>query len=329
MAEVAGVFALSHSPFCYIPPDLWNDIRASRRLRGDVPFDDLAANRAKADRIQRAFAFLRAKLAEAAPDVLVIFGDDQREYLDFDNYPSFAIYVGKEFHGALSPEDIVQYVPGGRADVPRRTVPGHPGLALALLTGLQEHGFDPAFCMDIPETPEVGHAFLRPLESLTDFTLPTVPVMVNCYFAPQVTARRCYQLGRAVRAIIDAYADDLRVAVIGSGGLWHTPGAQDAYLDEAFDRATLRYLEAGDVCGAAAFFDSYQIPEGDRSQPLGEISRTSTGLPAARGPQGGTREFCNWVAAAAVVEGHKAEVIDYIPIYASPLGAGFAYWPGV
>ena len=256
----------------------------------------------------------------------MIFGDDQREYLDFDNYPSFAIYAGEEFTGALSFHDTVRYLhPNEGIEVPHRTVKGHPELAAALLTGLRDRDFDPAFCLETESTPQVGHAFMRPLESVTDFSIPAVPVMINCYFAPQMTAGRCYKLGTAVREIVESMPSDLRVAVIGSGGLWHTPGAKGAYLDEQFDRESLRYLETGDIFGAARFFDGYQIPAGDTSQPVGERNRTATGLPSSTGPQGGTREFCNWIAAAAVADAKPWTVIDYVPVYSSPVGAGFGY----
>jgi hypothetical protein len=209
-------------------------------------------------------------------------------------------------------------------------VAGHPGLAVALLTGLMRRGFDPAFCMEMPK-PErvVGHAFLRPAESLTDFRTPIVPVFLNCYYAPQPTAARCYALGRAVREILDAHPGDLRVAVVGSGGLWHTPRAPDAYLDEAFDREILKAMAAGDARGMARHFDDYQVPAGDRSQDVGARGRGATGMPGPGGPQGGTREICNWIAAAAVADGKPATIVDYVPVYASPIGAGFAYWPEV
>jgi hypothetical protein len=314
MATLAGVFNMSHSPFCYMPPERWNEVRASRALRPDVPADDVETNRAKAARVARAFAALRARLAAVAPDVIVVFGDDQLECFDFGNYPAFAVYAGETFHGALAG--------GGTA-----SVPGHPALAAALLTGLMQHGFDPAFCLDMPE-PErgIGHAFLRPAESLTDFTTPIVPVFLNCYYAPQPTGLRCYQLGAAVRAIIAAYPGRLRVAVVGSGGLWHTPRARDAYLDETFDRAMLAAMTAGDARGMACYFDEYKVPAGDASQATGGRGPGATGLPGASGPQGGTRETCNWIAAAAVAEGSPATVVDYVPIYASPIGAAFAYW---
>ena len=314
MATLAGVFNMSHSPFCYMPPEKWNEVRASRAHRPDVPHDDVEVNRAKAARVAKAFATLKAQLAEARADVLVVFGDDQLECFDFGNYPAFSVYAGASFHGSLAA--------GGRA-----TVPGHPALASTLLTGLMRRGFDPAFSLDMPKPDRgIGHAFLRPAESLTDYTLPILPVFLNCYYAPQPTALRCYQLGVAVREIIAEHPGPLRVTVLGSGGLWHTPRAKDAYLDEAFDQAILKAMAKGDARGMARHFDEYKVPAGDVSQPVGPRSAATTGLPETIGPRGGTRETCNWIAAAAVAEGRPATLVDYIPIYASPIGAAFAYW---
>jgi hypothetical protein len=317
MAQLVGVFNVAHSPTCYRPAEEWNGVRASRTLRADVPMDSLEDNRNKKARVEAAFATLRARLTAARPDVVVIFGDDQLECFDFTNFPAFAVYVGDTFEGAL-------------ASGHRAKLRGHPELSMALVTGLMRRGFDPAFCMDMPK-PErgVGHAFLRPAESLTDLATPIVPVFLNCYYAPQPTARRCYQLGRAVREIIDAHPSALRVAVVGSGGLWHTPRAPDAYLDEAFDGEILRLMAAGDAARMARFFDDYTIPAGDRSQDIATRGRGATGMPSPGGPQGGTRETCNWIAAAAVADGKPATIVDYVPVYASPVGAGFAYWPEV
>jgi hypothetical protein len=180
--------------------------------------------------------------------------------------------------------------------------------------------------MDMPK-PEhgLGHAFMRPAESLTDLQTPVVPVLFNSYYAPQPTAMRCYQLGRAVREAIEENPSDLRVAIVGSGGLWHTPGMKGAYLDEDFDRVLLGHLEAGDGKGMAEYFDAYRIPEGDTSQEWRQPGREVTGMPGFGGPQGGTRETCHWIAAAGVADGARSTVVDYIPVYASPIGIGFTY----
>lgn len=74
-----------------------------------------------------------------------------------------------------------------------------------------------------------------------------MPFFINCYYPPQPTGRRCYELGRAVRQPIEQAPLELRVAVLGSGGLWHTPLWPDAYLDEAFDQAVLDAVRAGDA----------------------------------------------------------------------------------
>ena len=327
MARLVGVFQAAHTPFCYRRPEDWNRARSGRPLRPDVPLDDLESNRRKFARVQEGFATLKRKLAEARPDVIVIFGDDQLECFDFTNYPAFSLYVGETFEGALTKEDAPM---GGIEDSsPAKKVQlkGHPQLGIALLTGLMRRGIDPAFSMDMTK-PEagIGHAILRPVQSLTDLRTPIVPVLINCYYAPQPTAARCYQVGRTVREVIEEYPDGLRVAVIGSGGLWHTPQKPGAWLNEAFDEELLARMARGDIQAMAAHFDEYRIPEGDTSQDIGARGRAVTGMPGFGGPQGGTREICNWIAAAAVTDGTTATIVDRVPIYASPIDAAFAYF---
>ena len=327
MARIVGVFQTAHTPFCYRRPEDWSRARSGRQLRPDVPLDDLESNRHKYARVQEGFAVLRRKLAEAGPDVIVIFGDDQLECFDFSNYPAFSIYVGETFEGALTGEAApIGGLPG--AEPPKKVqLKGHRELGVALLTGMMKRGIDPAFCMDMPKPEEgIGHSILRPAQSLTDLRTPIVPVLINCYYAPQPTAARCYQVGRAVREVIEEFPDGLRVAIVGSGGLWHTPQKQGAWLNEAFDEALLGHMARGDIKAMAAHFDDYRISGGDASQEIGVRGRGVTGMPAFGGPQGGTRETCNWIAAAAVVEGTTATIVDRVPIYASPIDAAFAYF---
>jgi hypothetical protein len=329
MAKIVGAYTTSHSPFCYMPAERWNDVRGKRSLREDVPFEDLETAKVKEARIAKAFATMRERVAEDRPDVLVIFGDDQLECFDFNNYPTFCVYLGDEFHGALSASDLQYNADGSRPKSEQHQMKGHSGLATGILTGLLKRDFDPGWAMDMPKPDKgIGHAFMRPAETFTDLSVPVVPILVNCYFAPQATAKRCYALGKAVRAAIEEYPEDLRVVVIGSGGMWHTPGAKDAWLDEEFDQELLTFMAAGDARGMAEHFDAYNVPDGDLSQPVGQAARTATGLPASVGPQGGTRETCNWIATAGVMDGTRATIVDYVPVYSSPCGEAFAYWEG-
>src|SRR3972149_1622553 len=169
MARVVGVFNTAHSPFLYMPPERWNEVRAGRALREDVPFDDLETNKRKKERIEAAFATMRQKMAALAPDVVIIFGDDQYEC----------------FEGSLSHRDVNFGRPPGngeRPEFPKAKLKGHPALGTSLLTGVMKRGFDPAFCMDMPKPDRgVGHAFLRPAESITDMKTPGIPALINCY----------------------------------------------------------------------------------------------------------------------------------------------------
>jgi hypothetical protein len=332
LAVIVELIATAHGPFCYIPPSEWHAERIKRPISDVVPIDDLEANIAKGKRIENGFSRLRSRLADAQPDVLIVLGNDQRELFDFTNYPAISILGAPDYHGL--------FLSGATyAATDRITVKGEPDLATLLLTGLMQRGFDPAFSLDLPASGHgLPHAIMNPLKTLTNLSIPVVPILLNCYYTPQVSAMRSYQVGRAIREILDADPSSLRVAIVGSGGLWHTSGEEGAYIDEAFDTKLLDFMAAGDIESMARHFDSYQIPKGDRSQ-LASPRRSSdnllssgfesTGLPPARGPQGGTRETCCWIAAAAVADGKAATIIDYVPIYASPIGVAFAYWPSV
>ena len=63
----------------------------------------------------------------------------------------------------------------------------------------------------------------------------------------------------------------------------------------------------------------------DTSKDTSVRSRNVTGRPSPGGPALGTRETCAWIAAAAVTEGRPTTIVDYIDVYASPVGNAFAY----
>jgi hypothetical protein len=335
MARIVSVICTSHTPFMLASLDRWEHTRTLRAAKGgfdpSVPVETRAEMETKEARILAARGVLRDTLRAAAPDVLVIFGDDQLEQFKLSNFPALSIFTGEDFSGFhIAPVDGPP-APGDWPPRPRTpehwsTVPGRPDLAKALLTRLAARGFDMAFSARLAD-PErgMGHAIMRPHTLLeTGFTIPTVPIWVNCYYGPQPTAQRCYDFGRAVREIIEAFPADLRVAVIGSGGLWHTPGAGNSILDESFDRAILAEVASGDARAMAATFDAYPVvydPADERS-----VKDASGGTGIVAGLGSGTGESRNWVAAAATVDGLPGTVVDYVPVYASPVGIAFAYW---
>jgi hypothetical protein len=327
MAQIVGTFFHSHGGTTSIPGERWSELRSGRPVRADVPVDDDETNVKKAARTHEGFRVLREKIAELKTDVLVVFSDDQLECFDFNNYPGFAVYVGDKFKKSPRVRPGREGDAAGRHVEPGACFNGHPELSTAVLTGIMKRGFDPAFCMDMPK-PDRGIAsgIIRTAEELTDWQMPIVPIMMNVYFCPQPTAYRCYQLGKAVGEVIREFPGDLRVGVVASGGLWHTPGQDQAWLNEEFDVQTLELLKKGDAQGMAEYFESYVVPDDDLSQEIKTARRNVTGLPTqGNGPQFGSRETCTWISAAAVSEGHPTKIVDYIQVYASPVGNAFAY----
>jgi Catalytic LigB subunit of aromatic ring-opening dioxygenase len=332
MARIPLVMTTSHSPFLYTPPEYWNQIRAKRSYRDEVPYDSDDVNKEKYERCQAGLARLRAKVEEVKPDVMVIFGDDQKELFDFKNFPALGMFLG-ESYGGYKRLAYKSYVPGAGREHWEKTpehwteVKSHPQLARHIMRSLFEQDFDLSFSVDLPDREEgMGHAFMRPTTSLTpNYDVPVIPIFVNCYFPPQPTARRCYQLGRAIRKAILSCPLDLDVAVIGSGGLWHTPGAPDSWLDEGFDMSMINAMKKGDIMRMAEKFDAYREPA-DKAVPEDPRRIAVTGIPGLGGPPGGGGETRNWVAAAAVADGAPGTIVDYVPVYASPIGMGFAYW---
>ena len=335
MARVCSVIATSHSPFLYAPSEQWETGRATRLARGglspDTKVDTVEENARKKARIEAAFGVLREHLQAAKPDVLLIFGDDQLEQFDFKNFPALSLFTGASFAGYKISRMIGLPVGPKREERPKTpdnwvTVQSNTDFSHALLRELMNDGFDLAFSNELCDPEEgMGHAFMRPLYYLDpDYRIPMVPFSVNCYYGPQPTGKRCYQLGRAVRAAIERMPLDLNVAVIGSGGLWHLPNYPNSWLDETFDNTILAGIKAGDARKTAEYFDTVQLPYDPADK--GSVNLASGGTGVLLGVGGGTGETRNWIVASAVADGQPGTVVDYIPVYASPIGVSFAYW---
>lgn len=337
MAQLCTVIATSHSPFLFIDGSEWSRIRTLRDLPGRydpaAPIDTDEENLAKHARCMAALDELQRQLTAARPDVVIVFGDDQDEQFSVANTPTLAVYAGESFGGYR----VSKYAGVPLPNTPRVERPvdpenwgevaGNPELAKHLLTGLVRAQFDPAFMLELPH-PEVGmsHAFMRPLHCLRPaLDLPVVPIFIDCFYGPQPTGRRCYDLGRAVRGLIDSWPADLRVAVIGSGGLWHTPLDANATIDERFNADILAAAVAGDAKAMADTFDEGLERCADYDAAQIESATGGTGMLVGYGS--GIGETRNWVAAAAVAEGSTGVVVDSVPIWASPVGVAFAHWP--
>src|SRR5207247_5034997 len=95
---------------------------------------------------------------------------------------------------------------------------------------------------------KLDHGFLVPMPLFfghdPTWTVKSVPLVVNVIQHPIPTGRRCLALGRAIRAAVEKYPKDTRVAVIGTGGMSHQlHGERFGHLNSQFDNYWLDAIE--------------------------------------------------------------------------------------
>jgi gallate dioxygenase len=171
------------------------------------------------------FAPVRAWLAEKAPDVLFFVYNDHVTSFFFDHYSNFTLGFGEKF--AVADEG------GGPRPLP--AINGHPALARHIANGLVADEFDLSFF----QSRGLDHGVFSPLSMMLpyekEWPVSLVPLQVGVLQFPIPTARRCFALGRSLRKAILSFPGDLKVAIVGSGGLSHqVSGAFD--LTDAFPR---------------------------------------------------------------------------------------------
>ena len=214
------------------------------------------------DRCQRAIGAIADTYATAAPDLAVIIGNDQSEIFTAENIPAFSVFWGESIENFPRSQEEVEKLPPGIAPAEigyrpatRTTYPCHPALGKHLITSLMNDGFDVAQSQRLPTGPRgsnaaphaFGYVFRRVMQ---DKPIPHVPVLVNTHYPPnRPSARRCFELGRAIARAVQSFPGDARVALIGSGGLTHY------VIDEDFDRKVLRAMETGDTATITAIDD--------------------------------------------------------------------------
>jgi protocatechuate 4,5-dioxygenase beta chain len=160
------------------------------------------------------FGSLRARLAEAEPDVLVVVSGDHFNQWFYDNMPTFCIGKAPRARGPFPHEQelfgVTPYDTALEGDVARHL----------LRTGLRR-GIDFAYSDDFV----LDHGFTVPLNFLRpERDIPVVPIFTNVMAPPVAPGRRFYELGAAVVEMIEAHPADLRVAIIASGHLANAVG---------------------------------------------------------------------------------------------------------
>lgn len=267
MAEILGLGLSHYPPLCLPDPMMAGILRATLKDPG-IPADvkdpenwspamqaewgsdagvaSAAVHRAK---LVAEFRKLRKVLDDFAPDVVLIWGDDQYENFKEDVIPPFTVcaYDDMDIYPWRHAQDssIVAGKPnawGETADKHYR-LRGRRDIAKHLVGGLLESGFDMAYAYKPLHHESLAHAFTNAILYLdydrVGWDHPTITVPINCYGRKVISARgfmtdidqvldldppgpspaRCMAMGAATARILRE--SPWRVAVVASSSWSH------------------------------------------------------------------------------------------------------------
>jgi gallate dioxygenase len=218
MARIIGALACSHTPTLGFALDT--------NKRNDPAWTPIFQH----------FEPLQQWVKDRQPDVMIVIFNDHVTSFFFDHYSAFTLGIGNEFPVADE---------GGGA---RNLAPavGHPALARHIATALMADEFDMSFFQDKP----LDHGLFSPLSMLAerkaDGSWPAriIPLVVGVLQFPIPTARRCYKLGQSLRRAIESYPEDLKVAIVATGGLSHqVHGERSGFNNTPWDMQFLELIE--------------------------------------------------------------------------------------
>ena len=212
-------------------------------------------------------------------DALVVVADDHLNAFSFNAVPAMCVRIGRDVERMS--QDHAEAFDKVLEHMPER-YPLHEALAGAILEQGLEAGFDLAMSWEAP----IDHAFLSPVNVMHGARAirPLVPIWINCFVAPQPTARRCFAFGRHIARVVAA--SPWTVGMIATGGLSHFPElslSRVGETDTVFDRKLIHWMETGD------------------HEPLLALSADEL-------HKSGEHEFLNWMVLLGAVTPARADV---------------------
>jgi protocatechuate 4,5-dioxygenase beta chain len=164
-------------------------------------------------------------LREVQPDVAIVVYNDHGLNFFLDNMPTFAVGAAPEYVNADEGWGLPVVPP----------FPGQPELSWHLIESLVADEFDIATCQEM----RVDHGFAVPMALLWGKgarDVKTVPIVLNTVQFPLPSPKRCFNLGAAIARGIESFPEDLRVVVLGTGGLSHQlEGERAGFINKPFD----------------------------------------------------------------------------------------------
>lgn len=236
MARVVTIIGITHNPFM---PRLF---KQPQQPPG-------------AARVQERIAMMREKLRQAKPDVLVTIGNDHLHQFFMDNMPAFMIGKMETYNGTFY-DEIREF------GLPTHRIPGDVELSDAIMEGAFDRGIDFAYSNELT----IDHSIIVPLMFVRpEMDIPIVPILTNCIAPPLPRPKRFYEVGEAIRSVIESLETNKRIAVLVSGHLSLEIGGPKQFerklMDPNFDASAVGWISQGDVNGAIenCSFDKLRI----------------------------------------------------------------------
>ncbi len=169
---------------------------------------------------------VREWLDKVKPDLAIVVYNDHGLNFFLDTVPTFAV-------GAASSYETADEGWGLRT---QGSVKGDEQLSWHIIENLVQNEFDITICQEML----VDHGFVVPMTLMWGedeiWPVKAIPLAVNTVQHPVPSAKRCYDLGRALGKAIESYPEDMKVVVIGTGGMSHQlQGARAGIIDVEFD----------------------------------------------------------------------------------------------
>ena len=285
MASIVFGGALSHSPMMNYP---------------------ITRDHAPVERFRSAVREMGVRLRAAKPDAIVLFGPDHFRALFYDLMPAFTVGL----HGISG---------WGDWNTPEGPFPASPGFGESIVQALLADGFEPAFSHEL----KVDHGITQPLQLMNLEAVPLLPIVVNAAAPPLPTPSRCHAFGAAVGRAIRNAPQNLRVAVLASGGLSHDPpkpSDENCLHGRTNGFAASRERETR-LISKATVLQSRINPEWDRmvldhfiSGEVGTLAGKLTTQSIFEAAGNGGQEIRTWFAAAGALEDARMELLSYEPI---------------
>jgi protocatechuate 4,5-dioxygenase beta chain len=169
---------------------------------------------------------VKAWLAEVDPDIAIVVYNDHGLNFFLDKVPTFALGCADVYHNADEGWGLNTLA----------SFEGDAQFSWHLAESIIRQDFDLCTCQEML----VDHGFIVPMalmwRHLAEWPVKGIPFAVNTVQHPLPSARRCYELGKALGKAIRSYPEDKKVVIFGTGGMSHQlQGERAGIIDVDFD----------------------------------------------------------------------------------------------